>query len=98
MKPFSPGVVPAVIASLRSTSRRDDAVLVVAEHRLNPLVVLDRFLRALVDGRAQFGGVSGALGGLAGAVQHRAVARLDGLGQPPIGLALGAAGPLVQPS
>ena len=75
---------------------RDDAVLVVAEHRLNPLVVLDRLLRALVHGHAQFGGVSGALGGLAGTVQQRAVTRLDGLGEPPIGLARGAAGPLVR--
>ena len=88
MKPFSPGVVPAVSASRRSVAGGDDAVLVVAEHRLNLLVVLDRFLRALVDGRAQFGGVAGAFGGLAGTVQQRVVARLDGLGQPPVGLAL----------
>ena len=89
-------MVPAVSASLRSVADAHDAVLVVAEHRLNPLVLLDRFLRTLLDGRAQFGGVAGAFGGLSGTVQQLVVALFDRLGEPPVGLPLGAAGPLFQ--
>ena len=75
--------------------RCDDAVLVVAEHALKLLVVLGRCLCALVEGLAKFGGISGPLGGFAGTVQQRVVARLDRLGQSPIGLAPGAAGPFL---
>jgi hypothetical protein len=49
----------------------------------------------LSTGTRQFGCVSGAFGGLASTVQQRIVVRHDALGQPPIGLGLGAVGPFL---
>src|SRR5258708_9976706 len=74
---------------------RDHAVLVVAEHALNALEVLDRPTHVRRGAAAQFSGVPRALGSLARLVKQHAVARPDRFGQSPIRLALRLAGPLV---
>ena len=69
----------------------------LSEHPLNPLVMLDVCLRFRVaHWRKEFSGVACALGRLARPVQQSIVTGPDRGGQSAIGLAGGAAGPLVQ--